>query len=227
MNIYLVGGCVRDKFLGKEPKDIDYAVEAESFEAMRNYLINDGAKIYLEKPEYLTIRAKHKNVDADFVLCRNDGLYKDGRRPESTSIGTIYEDLARRDFCCNSISINIKTNELLDPFNGRQDIQDKIIRCTGSVERLSEDYLRMLRAIRFAITLGFKLDDEIMVYIDDNWKLLKEIAVERIVDELNKAFTFNMFETIDFLRNNFKPELSKWLFTHPEIFMKLAVRKEK
>jgi tRNA nucleotidyltransferase (CCA-adding enzyme) len=225
IKIYKVGGCIRDSILGKQPKDIDYAVEASSFDTMRNYLLENGATIYLEKPEYLTIRAKYNKTDADFVLCRKDGIYKDGRRPESTEMGTIYDDLTRRDFRMNAISQDIVTGEFYDPFNGIQDIKDKVIRCVGSIDRLSEDYLRMLRAIRFSITLGFTMDSEIYVHIHDNWELLKEIAIERIVDEMNKAFNHSVHNTIYTFYNKFGISFTEWLFDHPEIFMKLVVRK--
>src|SRR5689334_19330699 len=98
VKLYKVGGYVRDQVLGLKSKDIDYAVEAESYDAMKNHLIEKGAKIYLEQPQYFTIRGKLNDEDADFVLCRKEGKYSDGRRPDTVEIGTIYDDLARRDF---------------------------------------------------------------------------------------------------------------------------------
>ncbi len=102
VKIYLVGGSIRDQLLGLKSKDLDYAVEAGSYEEMRDYIKENG-KIFLETPEYLTIRAHLKNGEpADFVLCRKDGEYSDGRRPDKVTPGTLYDDLARRDFTVNA-----------------------------------------------------------------------------------------------------------------------------
>ena len=92
VKVFRVGGAVRDQFLNRPNKDVDFAVEAESYEAMKEYIVANGGKIYLETPEFFTIRGKIPNPgDADFVLCRKDGQYSDGRRPDSVSHGTIIE----------------------------------------------------------------------------------------------------------------------------------------
>src|SRR4051812_9903063 len=105
--IYLVGGAVRDKIMNITPKDLDYSIECESFDAMRQYIIDRGGTIFLETPQYFTIRAKVPELGAaDFVLCRRDGMYKDNRRPETVEVGTIFDDLARRDFTMNAIAID-------------------------------------------------------------------------------------------------------------------------
>ena len=110
MHIYQVGGSLRDECLGRPCKDFDFSVEAPSYEAMREHLVQDGYTIFLEKPEYLTIRARfpkghpQERVCADFVLCRKDGFYSDGRRPDTVEPGTIYDDLARRDFTMNAMA---------------------------------------------------------------------------------------------------------------------------
>lgn len=200
MNIkyYKVGGCVRDQIMGIPSKDIDYSVEAPSYEAMRDDIIAKGGKIYLETPQYTTIRAKFLGDDADFVLCRKDGQYKDGRRPESVSIGTLYDDLARRDFTMNAIAID-ENGEMIDPFNGVEDIQVGIIRCVGSVDRLYEDSLRMIRAIRFCITKNMAMDIDIMDILETKYHLLENLPVERIRDELYKMFDCNTIETMNIL----------------------------
>ena len=197
MKAYRVGGCVRDSILGIESKDIDYSVEANSFEEMRNELLKRGLEEFPIKnaEEYLTIRGKLNGVAADFVLCRKDGFYSDGRRPDTVEMGTIYDDLARRDFTMNAIAIDEDTKEILDPFNGRKDIEDKIIRCVGSTDRLKEDSLRMLRALRFSITKGFALDDEISDCIFNNYRLIKNISRKRIFEEMNRMFAHDTFAT--------------------------------
>jgi tRNA nucleotidyltransferase/poly(A) polymerase len=195
MKIYRVGGCVRDFFLGIQSKDIDYAVEANSFEEMKTELLARGMKIYPTKDIYMTLRGKLNGIDADFVLCRKDGFYSDGRRPDTVEMGTIYDDLARRDFCFNAIAIDEDTGEVLDPFEGRKDIANKLIRCVGSTDRLKEDSLRMLRALRFSITKDFRLKPDIVDCIENNWKLLENVSRERIAVELNLMFTHSTSDT--------------------------------
>src|SRR5687768_11467708 len=103
IRFFRVGGCVRDELLGIESKDIDFAVEADSFEAMRDAVHARCSKVFLETPEFLTIRGLDPDIGAvDFVLCRKDGPTKDGRRPEFVEPGTILDDLARRDFTVNA-----------------------------------------------------------------------------------------------------------------------------
>jgi tRNA nucleotidyltransferase (CCA-adding enzyme) len=92
---FKVGGFVRDAILGVKSKDIDYAVQAPSYEAMAADIVARGGKIFYEKPEYLTIRAKMNGEDADFVLCRKEGAYSDARHPDKVEPGTIDDDLAR------------------------------------------------------------------------------------------------------------------------------------
>lgn len=209
--IYKVGGSVRDAILGVQSKDIDYAIEAPSWEAMRDYITKVG-KIYLETPEYFTIRAKLPELgDADFVLCRKDGEYTDGRRPDTVQMGTIYDDLARRDFTMNAIAIETSTEEVLDPFNGMEDIQKKIIRCVGSAKkRITEDSLRMLRAIRFAVTKGFEIHEDIDWILKKDYYLLKNVSEDRVREELLKAFKHDTLRTLKFLEQY--SDLTKFIF---------------
>lgn len=195
MKIYEVGGCVRDKLLGVEPKDIDYSVEANSFEEMKTELLKRGMELWPTDEKYMTLRGKLNGIAADFVLCRKDGFYSDGRRPDQVEMGTIYDDLARRDFTMNAIAFDLEADKFLDPFNGHADIKNKIIRCVGSTDRLKEDSLRMLRALRFSITKGFEIDFEIMKCIIENYTLLKNISRERIFVEMNLMFQHSTLET--------------------------------
>lgn len=195
-------------------KDWDFAVAADSFEAMREYLIEGGFEIFLETPQYFTIRArtpKDKFVFADidmtgktfdFTLCRTEGDYTDGRRPDLVRVGTIRQDLSRRDFTMNAIAID-EDNRVIDPYDGVTDIRDKIIRCVGSTERLREDSLRMLRAIRFAIQLEFEMDDDVWLFLDHapNADLLKNVDENRIRDELTKCFKISTSRTLSVLHD--------------------------
>lgn len=198
---YKVGGCVRDEILGLKSKDIDYSVEAASYEAMRDAVIQRGGEIFLETPQHFTIRAKVPGLGAaDFVLARKDGAYSDGRRPDSVEAGTLLDDLARRDFTMNAIAQDEEGN-FIDPFNGAKDISNRFIQVVGSVDRLREDSLRMLRAIRFAITKDFILSPQIFTFLSlgENAKLLRNVSEERIREEMNKAFAADTLKTLTFL----------------------------
>lgn len=200
---YLVGGYVRDSFLGVKSKDLDYAVETDSFDSMRELILAKGGEIFLETPSKFTIRANVPGLGAtDYVLCRKDGEYLDGRSPETVEIGTIYDDLARRDFRMNAMAIDVDTGAILDPFNGQEDIQYKLISAVGSAEkRINEDKLRALRAVRFAVTKQFSIGSDIVnaildLKVDD----FKATSTERIREELFKMFSCDSKFSIDLLQ---------------------------
>ena len=207
VKLFEVGGCVRDSLLGIKSKDIDFAVEAPSFDAMREFLQEQGFLVFLETPEYFTIRARFPSVKpnedssvvkwtetlsrmtADFVLCRKDGEYTDGRRPDDVSAGTLMDDLARRDFTVNAIARSLD-GHIVDPFDGQLDLKKRLLRCVGSAEeRFTEDALRALRAIRFSITKGFKIDDDIKWALHSDWlpPLVAKVSAERRREELHKC----------------------------------------
>lgn len=208
VRIFEVGGCVRDRILGVPPNDIDFAVEAPSFEAMFDFVKATTKSIFLSKPEFLTIRALTKNNEAvDFVLCRKDGIYSDGRRPDSVEPGLLGDDLRRRDLTMNAIAMDQDGN-FIDPFGGIKDIEDKLLRCVGNTEdRFTEDALRILRAMRFSITKGFLLHDDIehVFSTPEFWvPKLASVSQERTREELVKCLKFNTAETLRFLRD--RPE---------------------
>lgn len=209
VTVYEVGGSVRDRMLGIESKDKDFAVEAPSFPAMVEYLESEGYKIFLFTEEYLTVRARfpggHRfaSQTADFVLCRKDGAYTDGRRPDSVEPGTIYDDLSRRDFTVNAMAVG-PSGKLIDPFNGNADLASMTLRTVGEAsDRLSEDYLRALRAIRFAIVKGFRLHESLICALFDPAvaRGLESVSVERVREEMHKAFKHDTLGTIKFLNN--------------------------
>lgn len=219
MELFEVGGCVRDELMGRKSNDIDFSVVLSDselpdpartvnpptpFAIMVNNLNEAGFKIFVETPQHLTVRAQFpksegKALTADFVLARKEGTYTDGRRPDSVEVGTLEDDLARRDFRMNAIARSM-TGEIVDPFNGRQDINERVIRAVGSAhERLKEDALRAVRALRFHVTLGFRIDHEVQFAMQsydvlDNIKGL--ISDERIKDELNKMLKVDTLESI-------------------------------
>lgn len=201
IKLYRVGGAVRDSYLNRSSKDIDYAVEAPSYEVMREHIVKWGGEIFLEHPEYYTIRARFPGqLTADYVLCRKDGEYADGRRPSSVEVGTIYDDLARRDFTMNAIAVEDATGKIIDPYDGIEDITMKRIRAVGNPdERFREDSLRILRAIRFSITLGFLIGIHTYQAIKRNRELIYIADENRIRDELDRCFKANSAATIGLL----------------------------
>ena len=216
VQLYEVGGAVRDELLGLRVKDIDYTVVASSYDEMRQFLVDQGFGIYLEKPEYLTItahfpkdashfggRAIPKGKGADFVLARKDGAYHDARHPDSVELGTLEDDLARRDFSVNAMAKSAD-GEIIDLFGGLEDLKWMRLSCVGSAEiRFTEDALRALRAIRFAITKGFTPDDDIISALDSAWlpPLLASLPIERVEGELKQCFKFDTLKTMAVLNS--------------------------
>lgn len=221
IKFYLVGGAVRDELLGLESKDRDYAVVAPSYEAMKEAVLARGGKIFLETPKYFTLRAMIPGLGAvDCVLSRREGFYSDGRHPDSVEVGTIYEELSRRDFSVNAIAKDEDGN-YYDPFFGRLDIENKRLDCVGYAnDRFREDSLRLLRAIRFSITKGFTLSMSIQIclrtpyYVD----LLKNVSRERIREELLRCFSFNTLQTLNIL--NEYPLVRDFVFTNTTLWLK-------
>jgi tRNA nucleotidyltransferase (CCA-adding enzyme) len=215
VQVYEVGGCVRDDLLGLSTKDVDYSVVAESFDEMRAWLTRQNFEIFLETPQYHTIRARfprgmtvyaRRNVaglTADFVLARKDGAYTDGRRPDSVEQGTLYDDLRRRDFTVNAMARDA-AGELIDPHNGLTDLCVRNLRAVGSAEdRLREDALRALRAIMFVVTKDFIMDESLRAAVASEWlpPLLATVSVERRREELLKAFKVDTLKTLSILHS--------------------------
>lgn len=218
IKIYRVGGSVRDSFLGFESKDIDYAVEA-SYDDMKSYILERG-DIFLEKPEFGTIRCRVNGEVADYSICRVDGNYSDGRRPDSIKPASIYDDLSRRDFTMNAIAIDEDGN-ILDPYNGRNHIDNRIIVCVNNTyDRMREDALRMLRALRFSITKQMWLDTEIVEFLcwSDNINLLRNVSTERIREELYKMFSCDTYQTLKVMKSY--PYLESFIFEETPIWLK-------
>jgi tRNA nucleotidyltransferase/poly(A) polymerase len=205
IRIFQVGGAVRDNLLGLPSKDIDFAVEAPSFEAMHKHVEATCKQIFLIKPEFLTIRALHPKLGAvDFVMCRKDGIYSDGRRPDTVEPGTILDDLARRDFTVNAMAIS-ETGDLIDPHGGQRDLEDRLLRCVGlASERFNEDALRILRAMRFSITKDLELSFGIQATFREPslWiPKLAAVSTERKREELYKCFAHNTAKTLMFFKS--------------------------
>lgn len=200
IKLYKVGGCIRDEIMGVKYNDIDYAVEANSFDELLQWLKRKKYTIFLQKPEYFSVRAKCPKTGEviDFTLCRTDGYYSDNRHPDKVAMADIYSDLARRDFTINAMARGAD-GKLIDPYNGCLAIRQKTIKCVGSArDRIHEDPLRAIRAIRFAVTKEFYMNCELLDVVQHKSlaKLLKTISSERIMTELNKAFAYDTHRTL-------------------------------
>jgi len=179
---FVVGGCVRDMLRGVPPKDWDIATSATPLQAKALFSRTVDTGI---KHGTITVLLGHTHYEV--TTYRIDGEYLDNRRPESVIFSrNIEEDLSRRDFTMNAIAYN-QRDGFIDPFNGRGDIKNGIIRCVGVAEhRFAEDALRMLRAVRFAAVTGFSVDGEILHASSKLRQNLKNISPERVREELGK-----------------------------------------
>lgn len=202
--VYLVGGYVRDSIIGVPSKDIDLVTVCPSFEKMIDAIKEVGGEIFLEKPEYFTARCKIPQIGAvDIAMARKDGDYSDGRRPDSVSLAdSIEDDLSRRDATINAIAYDLANASFIDPFDGRGDIERRLVRAVGKADdRIREDYLRALRYLRFAITKKFHLDVEIqeLLTMPHVFWGIQGLSEDRIREELYKCFKFSTRETIIWL----------------------------
>ncbi|MGE5041893.1 MAG: CCA tRNA nucleotidyltransferase [Candidatus Levyibacteriota bacterium] len=191
--VYLVGGCVRNLLLDKEPKDWDLTTNAtpENLQAVFPDSFYDNSFGTVGVPLPQVTENEHPGV-VEITTFRTESSYKDHRRPEKVSWGkTIDEDLSRRDFTINAIALKLTNKhaefELIDPFNGQEDLKIKTIKAVGKAdERFKEDSLRLMRAVRFATQLSFSIEKKTMEAIVKNAGLIKHVSGERIRDELLK-----------------------------------------
>lgn len=184
---YIVGGYVRDYLLNKESFDIDITTNATPKELRE---IFKDSKI--SKDEYGSVVITIKNNKFEVTTYRKEIKYQDNRKPiEFEYIDTLEEDLKRRDFTINSICMD-KDKNIIDIFNAKSDIDKKIINTIGDAnKKFNEDVLRILRAIRFATVLNFKLSEEVKIAILENKYLLKNLSYNRKKEELDKIFASN------------------------------------
>lgn len=224
VKFYKVGGCVRDELLKRQWNDIDYCIEAPSYSAMILALGERNIEIIYEKEKFLTVRGRHQNVVCDFVLCRQDGNYHNSIRPENVIMGTLLHDLNRRDFTINAVAQG-EDGSYIDPHQGRHDIQNRILRCVGSVDRLKEDPVRIIRAIRFLVTLdNFKFDSDLELALQ-RWDIISgllNVPIERIREELFKCFSSNTHLTLTILLQY--PLVSEVCFKHLNLWLKPTIQ---
>ena len=191
MDSYVIGGYVRDFILNRSnSKDIDIVTVGSGVDLAKKVsnLIPERPKVSVFK-NYGTAMLKTDGIELEFVGARKESYQKNSRNP-AVEKGTLKDDQNRRDFSINAMALSLnKSNfgELLDPFNGINDLKNKIIRTPLDPDiTFSDDPLRMLRAIRFATQLQFRIEDQSFKSIEKNAKRITIISTERIVDELHK-----------------------------------------
>lgn len=189
---FAVGGCVRDSLLKKTPKDWDITTDALPVDMKKIF-----KKTFDTGIAHGTVTVLMDGVGYELTTYRIDGNYSDGRHPDSVSFSkNLSEDLCRRDFTINAMAYSNKKG-IVDLFDGRKDLQNGIIRAVGDAKkRFDEDALRMLRAVRFAAQLGFKIDDDTFEAIKEKAKLLSNVSKERIFVELNKSLNGDFAQNI-------------------------------
>ena len=192
---FVVGGCVRDSLMNKNPEDWDLATNAEP-EKVQTLFKKKGFNCFYEN-DFGTVgvvlpdnpQRGFSNI-IEITTYRTESAYSDNRRPDSVRWAkTIEEDLSRRDFTSNAIAVRVDKDkvEIIDPYGGREDIKKKIIRAVCDPEkRFNEDALRIFRAVRFATTLNFKIELETLKAIKKNASWIANISKERVRDELIK-----------------------------------------
>jgi putative nucleotidyltransferase with HDIG domain len=195
-DIFLVGGAVRDLFLGQKTFDFDFATSAppEEIQKIFPHSFYDN--------NFGTVKIPQPNGDIEITTFRRESGYQDKRHPDQVSWGkTIEEDVSRRDFTINTLALGLRASrknsslELVDVFAGREDITQKLIRAVGDPqERFQEDALRLLRAIRLAAQLGFTIEPKTKQALAEQASLIKNVSGERIRDELFKILPTNRVE---------------------------------
>ncbi len=183
-SLYLVGGAVRDFLLKKENDDADFTTDATPDEVIKLFpkaTIPTGIK-------HGTVTVIFNKQSYEITTFRTEGKYSDSRHPDSVSfVRSLEEDLSRRDFSVNAFAASTKDGSIIDLHNGFEDLQNKVIRAIGCPkERFDEDALRMLRAVRFAAKLGFKIEENTFNAIKNDAKRITIISKERIREEVFK-----------------------------------------
>jgi len=181
----LAGGCVRDMLLGREAKDYDVATSAKPDEVMRIFgrTLEVGAK-------FGVVVVLSNKAQVEVATFRSESGYVDGRHPSHVEFADAREDASRRDFTINGMFYDPLEDKVIDYVEGRRDLELKIIRTIGDpLERFGEDYLRMLRAIRFSTQLGFDIEEKTFEAVRSKASQIVKISGERIAMELEGTLT--------------------------------------
>jgi poly(A) polymerase len=190
LSCYVIGGYVRDLLLKRSSKDLDIVVIGSGIDLARRVaaVLDKNIKVTVFR-NFGTAMIKYEGYELEFVGARKESYSSDSRKPVVED-GTLEDDQNRRDFTINAMAISLNENnfgELIDPFNGRKDLNNRLIRTPLDPDiTYSDDPLRMLRAIRFAAQLDFSIEERSLKAIRSNRERIRIISFERITDELNK-----------------------------------------
>jgi len=216
MKIFEVGGCVRDEILGVKSKDIDFTVVLdntdqsvdEGWDQMVSFLKEEGYQIFLETKDCFTVRAKfpvghvNEGLVADFVMARKEVGYVLGTRKPILELGTLYDDLIRRDFTVNALAKDMDGN-IIDHFSGVEHLKEGLlVTPLNPMKTMMDDPLRILRALRFSVTRGFEVSTDIMEAMkqpDILDKLKTTVSQERIREEVIKMMKYDTLLTMKLL----------------------------
>ena len=237
--IFKVGGCVRDRLLEVESKDIDFTfvldnldrTVEEGFQLMTDWLNHYEFTIFLSTPECFTIRAKfpkdhqYEGLVADFVLARKEVGYVEGTRRPILELGTLEDDLIRRDFTLNAMAEDENGN-LIDLFGGQEHLRRGLLKTPLDCKvTFDDDPLRIIRAIRFCITKGFWMGPYMDGIIQDyDYKnKMSVVSIERIREELLKCFKHDTLKTLKTLHEY--PALRNYIFESNILWLKPTFEK--
>lgn len=188
IRVYVIGGYVRDIFLNRPSKDIDIVVIGNGIQFAEQIASKLKVQVAVFK-NFGTAMLRYGDLEIEFVGARKESYRTDSRKPIVEN-GTLEDDQKRRDFTINALALSLNPacfGELLDPFGGIGDIDQQIIRTPlNPIKTFSDDPLRMMRAIRFATQLNFRIDETALNAIKANCERIKIVSQERITDELNK-----------------------------------------
>jgi len=185
--LYLVGGALRDQKLGRPIKEWDLASDAKPIEIESILRKAKARKIGTIGQRFGTITATFHGESVEITTFRGEHYFESSRQPAVSWGKNIKEDLSRRDFTINALALDLGSSELLDPYEGQTDLKNKLIRAVGNpIERYNEDPLRMLRAIRFASELGFRIEPETLEAISQKRERFAILSAERVAVELDR-----------------------------------------
>jgi len=229
--IYEVGGCVRDEIIGVHTNDIDFTFVLdnidqtvdEGWDEMLSHLKTEGFKIFLETKDCFTVRAKfpkghvNEGLVADFVMARKEVGYILGTRKPILELGTLEDDLRRRDFTLNALAKDLD-GTIVDLFEGRKHLEEGIlVTPLNPVKTFFDDPLRMIRALRFSITKGFEIDSEVWDAMFEPGlieHLNKVVSKERMQGEVSKMMKHDTVSTLRLLAkiDKIEPKLLEVMF---------------
>lgn len=186
---WVAGGAVRDLWLGRIPKDIDLVTDALDEEILELFpqAVLVGQKFGVYKLPY---HFNERNIIIDLTVFRDEGDYKDGRRPQTVKRATPLEDAKRRDFTINALFYDLENHQVIDYVGGVEDLQNKILKCVGDADRrFNEDHLRLLRLARFKAQLGFQEPEADLASAIKLSNLIRTVSGERIYEEVLKVIS--------------------------------------